>query len=78
MAFEAADILELVVLLVWQCLSRCPENQKQWIFGRVLPTQDMVESMLSSAFPLFAPSSIIIEFALLPRFERIQTNSLIF
>lgn len=55
MAFEAADILVLVVLLVWQCLSTCPENQNQWIFGHVLPTQDMVESMLSSAFLLFAP-----------------------
>jgi hypothetical protein len=51
---EMATLLQLVLLLIWTCLSTTPEKRKHPIFTKVLSSQDVLGQLLSSTSPSFA------------------------
>jgi hypothetical protein len=70
MAFEASTILQLIILLTWNCLSTTPPNQKSMyfpvisrfytnvispIFAQIIGSQIVLEGLLSAVSLVFAP-----------------------
>jgi hypothetical protein len=55
MAFQAATLLQLVMLITWTCLSDTPFNQKNTLFARFFTSQAVLEEVASTASLVFAP-----------------------
>ncbi|KAK5124008.1 hypothetical protein LTR85_002205 [Meristemomyces frigidus] len=55
MASTAAAIFELVLLVAWTCLSGTPNVLKNPVFAMVLPTQAVLEEIMSTCAIAFAP-----------------------
>ena len=55
MASTLSTIHQLILHLLWTCLSTCPVMQKHPIFAAVLSTQTRLEELLSSATFNYAP-----------------------
>ncbi|KAH7416943.1 hypothetical protein BKA64DRAFT_283440 [Cadophora sp. MPI-SDFR-AT-0126] len=55
MAFEAATILQFVLLVAWTCLNDTPVNQKHVLFGQFFPTQADFDDIVSLISLVFAP-----------------------
>jgi hypothetical protein len=54
-SITATTVFQLVVLLTWACLDNRPPKKKHPIFSKVLPTQAVVEELLSAVSVVFAP-----------------------
>lgn len=52
---SSTTILELVLLLVWNCLCVTPERQKHPIYVRVFPSNEVLQSVSSACSLAFAP-----------------------
>ena len=55
MAFEAATILQFVLLAAWACLNDTHVNQKHVLFGQYFPTQADLDDIASLISLVFAP-----------------------
>jgi hypothetical protein len=55
MAFDAATLPQLLLLLMWTCFSTCSDNAKHPIFLKVISGQDILEELLSSVSLTCAP-----------------------
>jgi len=51
----ALTVLDLVLMLVWNCLCMTPEKQKLPIYGKVFPSQDILEVLFTACSLAFAP-----------------------
>lgn len=51
----ASSILELVIVLLWTCLSSTPSRQKYPLYSKFFPTRVALESFFSSVSLVFAP-----------------------
>jgi hypothetical protein len=54
MAFEAATLLQLMLLITWTCLSDTPVNQKHVYFTRFLTSQVVLKEKASAVNLVFA------------------------
>lgn len=55
MAFEAAILFQLVLLITWTCLSDTPFNQKNTLFAQFFTSQAALEEVASTASIVFCP-----------------------
>jgi hypothetical protein len=55
MAFEAATILQLVLLIAWTVLSDTPINQKNGLFTEIIRSRAVLDEIASTVFLVFAP-----------------------
>ena len=55
MALDAATLVKLVSLLMWTCLVTNAEQQKHFVFTKVLSSQVIVEQLICSASLVIAP-----------------------
>ena len=55
MAFDAATLPQLLLLLIWTCFSTCSDKSKHPIFLKAISGQDVVEELLSSVSLICAP-----------------------
>ena len=51
----ALTVLDLVLMFVWNCLCMTPEKQKLPIYGKVFPSQDILEVLFAACSLAFAP-----------------------
>lgn len=55
MAYDAADILSLILLLTWTCFTTTPDRRKHHVFKKVLASKEIFQELCSSASLSFAP-----------------------
>jgi len=55
MAFEATTILQLVLLLTWNCPCTVPANQKHPLFAQIITSHIILKEIASATSLVFAP-----------------------
>jgi hypothetical protein len=79
MAFDAADILSLVLLMTWNCLISTSANRKHSIFAQVITSEIILTEIASTISLVFAPGIFDILKAATPPpvtfFKSLPTNA---
>jgi hypothetical protein len=74
MPFLAETLLQLVMLITWTVLNDTPATQKQAHYTKFLPSQDVLEAMVSKVSLVFAPGLFeVLKDAMPPTVEYFKT-----